>query len=84
MIQSPRNYSPEIKKVSDIMVHASIDIENTRVHRGASVDPELAKSFDILQASIEKDPERRNIGHLSPGIGAPVRVVRGDHSSDLE
>ena len=73
----------EVRKVSEMTIRTSIGVENTRILRRAPDDQELAESFDVLQASIEQDAEPRIIGNLGLKKGAPVRVVRGDHSSDL-
>ncbi|KAI9755366.1 MAG: bifunctional diacylglycerol diphosphate phosphatase/phosphatidate phosphatase [Candelina submexicana] len=69
----------EIALVSATLERNSIYPENSRVSKSV----ELGKTtYEVLQASIEKDgtPAEFNI----PDVGAPVRLIRGDHSEELE
>lgn len=74
----------EVKKVSDMMVQKSIGVENTRILKSGGTDGEANTFFDILQASVESDEAPRIIGQLEEASDASVRLVRGDHSYDLQ
>ena len=69
--------------VSDMMVQSSIGVENTRIVKNPQADYEMEHTFDILQASVEKDSEPRLIGRLQSGLGVQVRLLRGDHCQEL-
>lgn len=75
----------EVKLVSDLMVQKGVGLENTRIVKKDDLNGGASKStFHILQASVETDDEARVIGQLDSGGGAKVRLVRGDHSKELE
>lgn len=67
----------EVRMVSDTMVQNCIGVENTRIVKYPGADDGMAYTFDILQASIEKDGEPRLVGRLEAGVGAHVRLIRG-------
>lgn len=73
----------EVRMVSDTMVQNCIGVENTRIVKYPRADDEMEYTFDILQASVGKDREPRLVGRLEAGVGAHVRLIRGDHSQDL-
>lgn len=53
--------------------------ENTRIRKVASSPTPI---FEVLQASIEKDTQIQDF--VLPGSSGLVRLVRGDHSEELE
>lgn len=69
----------EIAMISRFLEEKSIFPENTRIQKvGSSQIP----TFEVLQASIEKDTQIQEF--LLSGSRGLVRVVRGDHSKELE
>jgi dipeptidyl-peptidase-3 len=68
----------EVSMVSRVMEQHHIFPENTRL-RKTEVDNTTV--YDILQASVETDPEPRLLPNDVPD--ATVRLVRGDHAKEL-
>lgn len=62
----------------------SIGVENTRILKIGGTGRGVETYFDILQASVENDEEPRVIGRLASDPDATVRLVRSDHSYDLQ
>jgi dipeptidyl-peptidase-3 len=74
----------EIAAVSRHLEGKSIFPENTRIHKVASSQMPI---FEILQASVEKDTliQDTQIQDFGlPGSVSLVKLVRGDHSQELE
>lgn len=67
-----------------MLIQNSVDVENTRIMKRPQIDHKMGDTFDTLQASVEKDSEPRSIGRSESEVDAHVRLVRGDHSQDLE
>lgn len=68
----------EIAAVSRLLERHSIFPENTRIRKVFSRE---ARTFEVLQASIEQDTELAVLE--LPTLGATVKVKRGDHSKEL-
>ncbi|KAH0544774.1 hypothetical protein FGG08_001141 [Glutinoglossum americanum] len=69
----------EISLITKAMEKHSIYPENTRLHKHYN-NGKL--SFDILQASVEVDGPAQELS--LPGSGEFARLLRGDHSQELE
>ncbi|KAI9794604.1 MAG: hypothetical protein M1816_004491 [Peltula sp. TS41687] len=70
----------EIARISQALEETSIHPENTRIRKTLLDDG--GSSFDVLQASVEIDDQPREIP--CPNSGDRVRLIRGDHSRELE
>ena len=68
----------EVAEISRLLEQHSVFPENTRIQKIASGDTDV---FEVLQASIEKDVEVKEL--KVPTLGAIVRLRRGDHSEEL-
>ncbi|KAI9841904.1 MAG: hypothetical protein M1837_000290 [Sclerophora amabilis] len=70
----------EISKTREIMEQNAINPENTRLEKKVLGDQKTV--LDILQASAEIDAHPRELP--SNGVEEAFRVVRGDHSEELQ
>lgn len=69
----------EIAMVSRALEENSVFPENTRIQKVASSGMPV---FEVLQASVEKNAQV--LEFLLPGSKGIVRLVRGDHSEELD
>ena len=69
----------EIAIVSEALERCSIYPENTRIRKVYSPD---TSTFEVLQASAEAEGYAKEL--LLPDSKGTVRIVRGDHSRELE
>lgn len=67
----------EIAEVTGIAAQSGIHRENTRLTKTVTGEH---NEFDVMQASVEKDVAGKLIIHTQD---RDVRLVRGDHSSEL-
>lgn len=68
---------PEVDAVSNAVVAASIQLENTRILKRKDLGQ---NQYDVLQASVEVDTTLKS--NKLEDIGT-IRIVRGDHSKEL-
>ncbi|KAK7219239.1 hypothetical protein V2G26_007242 [Clonostachys chloroleuca] len=70
----------EIEAVTKIMSTEKIAPENTRLRKNSAEE-----SFEIIQASAERDDEPRVLGHLAAEDQRQFKVLlrRGDHSQEM-
>ncbi|KAI9686372.1 MAG: hypothetical protein M1822_003717 [Bathelium mastoideum] len=66
-------------RVSSVLESHSIFPENTRVRK--AVDSNGSETFEILQASVERDENARELTSKEPS--SRFHLVRGDHAEDL-
>src|SRR5204863_1140868 len=75
----PHITQQEIVLISRYLEGRSMFPENTRIRK---ITTDQTITFEVLQASIDKDEERP--GFKIPGLEGSVRIVRGDHSEYLK
>lgn len=71
----------EIARVSKLMEENSIFPENTRVQKRENSDGNF--TYNVLLASVESD-ENKEHRVFELETGETVRIVRGDHSAELD
>ena len=68
----------DLESVAKILEKHSIETENTRLQKSEVAGRVV---YDVLQASVEHDPEPRE---LETSLQSLTRLVRGDHSGQLQ
>ncbi|RMZ14848.1 hypothetical protein D0864_00052 [Hortaea werneckii] len=68
----------EVAEITEIAAQSGIYPENTRLVKNVIGEK---RRFDIVQASVEKDAAAKPISYIHD---RQVRLVRGDHSSELQ
>ena len=72
----------EVSRISKLLEDNSIFPENTRIRKRENSHGTIV--YEVLQASVEHVEDRRSVTFDPQEAGVTVRLVRGDHSAELD